>query len=119
MKILVLGAGVIGVTTAYGLGRAGHEVVVLDKADGVATQTSRANGAQLAYSYAEPFASPAMAVLAAELPNVTIGNTPSGKLILTRTREELDSFGALAEIKQSYGLPVEMLDKQACTARWG
>ncbi len=33
VKILVLGAGVIGVTTAYALGRAGHEVIVIDKAD--------------------------------------------------------------------------------------
>ncbi|MCF6263910.1 MAG: FAD-dependent oxidoreductase [Xanthomonadales bacterium] len=56
MKILVLGAGVIGVTTAHALSRLGHEVLVIDQADGVASQASHANGAQLAYSYVDPFA---------------------------------------------------------------
>ena len=43
MKILVLGAGVIGVTTAYTLGRQGHEVIVIDQADDVASGASHAN----------------------------------------------------------------------------
>ncbi len=59
MKILVLGAGIIGVTTAHALGRLGHEVFVIDQADVVASQTSHANGAQLAYSYVDPFANSA------------------------------------------------------------
>ncbi|MBL4766181.1 MAG: FAD-dependent oxidoreductase, partial [Rhodobacteraceae bacterium] len=58
MKVIVLGAGVIGVTAAYALGQAGHNVTVIDRAREVASQTSHANGAQLAYSYAEPFACP-------------------------------------------------------------
>ncbi|PHR59939.1 MAG: hypothetical protein COA43_08205 [Robiginitomaculum sp.] len=58
MKIVVLGAGVIGVTTAYALGRLGHEVHVIDKADAVAAGASHANGAQISYSYADPFANP-------------------------------------------------------------
>lgn len=173
MKILVLGAGVIGVTTAYMLGRAGHEVVVLDRASAVASETSHANGAQLAYSYAEPFAAPgtlkripgyltgrdagigmglttnpdfyrwglafvrnctrakeqenlhamldlaakscaALGKLSAELPEDTLSDKPSGKLILTRTEGELKSYGTLVDVKQSYGLPVDMLDKQTC-----
>lgn len=61
MKICVLGAGVVGVTTAYILSRAGHDVTLIDKATGPATGTSHANGAQLAYSYVEPLASPATA----------------------------------------------------------
>ncbi len=56
MKILVLGAGVIGVTTAHALSRLGHEVLVIDRGDAVASQASQANGAQLAYSYVDPFA---------------------------------------------------------------
>ncbi len=56
MKILVLGAGIVGVTTAHALGRLGHEVLVIDQADSVASQASHANGAQLAYSYVDPFA---------------------------------------------------------------
>jgi D-amino-acid dehydrogenase len=43
MKVAVLGSGVIGVTTAYYLNRAGHEVVVLDRQDGPALETSFAN----------------------------------------------------------------------------
>jgi len=51
MKVIVLGAGVIGVTTAYFLARSGHEVTVIDKSWSVATQCSRANGGQLSYSH--------------------------------------------------------------------
>lgn len=58
MKILVLGAGVIGVTTAYALGRQGHEIIVIDKADEVASGASHANAGQLSYSYVDPFPNP-------------------------------------------------------------
>jgi D-amino-acid dehydrogenase len=40
MKILVLGGGVIGVTTAYYLGRDGHEVTVIDRCSQAASETS-------------------------------------------------------------------------------
>jgi D-amino-acid dehydrogenase len=43
MKILVLGGGVIGVTTAYYLAEAGHAVTVLDRQKGPALETSFAN----------------------------------------------------------------------------
>jgi D-amino-acid dehydrogenase len=43
MKVLVLGGGVIGVTTAYYLAKAGHEVHVLERQSGVALETSYAN----------------------------------------------------------------------------
>lgn len=58
MKVYILGAGVIGVATAYLLGRAGYEVVVIDQASHEASGASAANGAQLSYSYVDPFASP-------------------------------------------------------------
>ncbi len=57
MKVIVLGAGVIGVTTAYFLARAGHEVVVLEKNSASALGCSYANGGQLSYSHIEPWAS--------------------------------------------------------------
>ena len=57
MKVLVLGAGVAGVACAYYLWRDGHEVTVLDRNDGVALETSFANGGQLSYSYVAPLAS--------------------------------------------------------------
>ena len=60
MKALVLGAGVAGVACAYYLWRDGHEVTVLDRNEGVAMETSFANGGQLSYSYVAPLASPSV-----------------------------------------------------------
>jgi len=59
MKIAVLGAGVVGVTSAWFLARAGHEVTVVDRQDAVAMETSFANGGQISISHAEPWANPA------------------------------------------------------------
>ena len=58
MKILVLGAGVVGVTSAWYLSRAGHEVTVLDRQGAAAMETSYANGGQISTSHAEPWANP-------------------------------------------------------------
>src|SRR5690554_6914780 len=58
MKIAVLGSGIIGVSTAWWLNQAGHEVVVVDRQLGAGRETSRANGAQISVSYAEPWANP-------------------------------------------------------------
>jgi len=58
MKVIVLGAGVIGVTTAYELARDGHEVTVIEQREGVGLETSFANGGQLAANHAEPWAAP-------------------------------------------------------------
>ena len=51
MKVLVLGAGVAGVSSAWYLAEAGHEVTVIDRAEGVAMETSFANAGQLSYGY--------------------------------------------------------------------
>jgi D-amino-acid dehydrogenase len=59
MKIAVLGAGVVGVTSAWYLTRAGHEVTVVDRQDAAAMETSFANGGQISTSHAEPWANPA------------------------------------------------------------
>jgi D-amino-acid dehydrogenase len=58
MKILVLGAGVIGVTTAWFLNKRGHDVTVLDRRDAPGMETSFANGGQISVSHAEPWANP-------------------------------------------------------------
>jgi D-amino-acid dehydrogenase len=58
MKILVLGAGVVGVTAAWYLREDGHEVTVVDQHEGAALETSFANGGQISASYAEPWANP-------------------------------------------------------------
>jgi D-amino-acid dehydrogenase len=57
LKIVVLGAGVAGVASAWYFWRDGHEVTVLERNDGVALETSFANGGQLSYSYVAPLAS--------------------------------------------------------------
>lgn len=58
MRVAVFGAGVVGLATAYFLARDGHQVTVVDRNDGVALETSFANGAQLSYSYVAPLAGP-------------------------------------------------------------
>ncbi len=59
MRVLVLGAGVVGTTTAFYLEKAGHEVVVVDRQNTAAMETSFANGGQIAAAHADPWASPA------------------------------------------------------------
>ena len=58
MKIVVLGAGVIGVTCAWYLARAGHEVTVLDRQAGPALETSFANAGEVSPGYSAPWAAP-------------------------------------------------------------
>ncbi|MDE2120921.1 MAG: FAD-dependent oxidoreductase, partial [Betaproteobacteria bacterium] len=58
MKVIVLGAGVIGVTTAYYLARAGADVTVLERQPGPALETSQANAGQVSPGYSTPWAAP-------------------------------------------------------------
>jgi D-amino-acid dehydrogenase len=58
MRVVVLGAGVVGVTAAWYLLQDGHEVTVVDRHPGAALETSFANGGQISASYAEPWANP-------------------------------------------------------------
>lgn len=58
MKIIVMGAGITGVTAAWYLSKAGHEVTVLERNAGAARETSFGNGGQISVSHAEPWANP-------------------------------------------------------------
>jgi D-amino-acid dehydrogenase len=58
MKVIVLGAGLLGVTSAYYLQQLGHDVTVLDRQASPAAETSFANGGQISVSHAEPWANP-------------------------------------------------------------
>lgn len=60
MHIVVIGAGVVGMTTAYFLHREGHRITVVDAGAGPGQATSMANGAQLSYSFVAPLADPAV-----------------------------------------------------------
>lgn len=56
MKVIVLGAGIIGVSTAWHLLEEGHEVTVVDRQPEAALETSFANGAQISVCFCEPWA---------------------------------------------------------------
>jgi len=60
MRVVVLGAGVIGVTSAWYLAKAGHEVTVVDRQPDAGLETSFANGSQISVCHAEPWANPAV-----------------------------------------------------------
>ena len=58
MRVIVLGAGLLGVTSAYYLQQQGHEVTVIDRQATPGAETSFANGGQISVSHAEPWANP-------------------------------------------------------------
>ncbi|RIK85143.1 MAG: D-amino acid dehydrogenase [Hyphomicrobiales bacterium] len=64
MKVLILGGGVIGTTSAYYLAKAGHEVTVLDRQPGPALETSYANAGEISPGYSSPWAGPGVPVKA-------------------------------------------------------
>ncbi len=74
MHVVVLGAGVVGVTTAYYLAERGHSVTVVDRADSVASGASAGNGGQLSYSFTDAMASPA---LLSKFPKMMTGLDPA------------------------------------------
>jgi D-amino-acid dehydrogenase len=58
MKVIVLGAGIIGVTSAYQLAKAGHNVTVVDRQKAPALETSYANAGEVSFGYCSPWAAP-------------------------------------------------------------
>ena len=64
MKVIVLGSGVIGTTSAWHLARSGHEVTVIDRQDGAGKETSFANAGEVSPGYSAPWAGPGVPVKA-------------------------------------------------------
>jgi D-amino-acid dehydrogenase len=64
MKVLVLGAGVVGVASAYYLARAGHDVTVIERREAAGLETSFANAGQVSPGYSSPWAAPGIPVKA-------------------------------------------------------
>jgi D-amino-acid dehydrogenase len=64
VKVLVLGSGVIGVTSAYYLAQAGHEVTVIDRQPKPGLETSFANAGEVSPGYSSPWAGPGVPVKA-------------------------------------------------------
>ena len=58
MHVCIVGAGIVGLATAWALQQAGHHITVVDRAPGPAQGASGGNGAQLSYSYVQPLADP-------------------------------------------------------------
>ncbi|SFN46956.1 D-amino-acid dehydrogenase [Izhakiella capsodis] len=58
MQIVILGSGVIGVTSAWYLAQAGHEVTVIERQPDSAMETSAGNAGQISPGYAAPWAAP-------------------------------------------------------------
>ena len=81
MRVCVLGAGIVGLATAYELNRAGHDVTVIDRAQ-PGSGASGGNGSQLSYSYVQPLADPG---IWAQLPKLLL--SPSSPL---KIRPQLD-----------------------------
>ena len=64
MRVLVLGSGVIGIASAYYLNRAGHDVSIVDRQPQPAMETSFANGGQISWGAASPWAAPGIPLTA-------------------------------------------------------
>ena len=58
MQVLILGSGVIGVTSAWYLARAGHQVTVVDRQPGAGLETSFGNAGMISPGYSAPWAAP-------------------------------------------------------------
>ncbi|MEM9180145.1 MAG: FAD-dependent oxidoreductase [Pseudomonadota bacterium] len=77
MKIAIIGAGVVGVTTAYMLAKTGHEVSVFDREPRAAMESSFANGGQLSYGFASPMGTPG---LLGKIPGILLGSDPAFRM---------------------------------------
>jgi D-amino-acid dehydrogenase len=87
MKVVILGSGVIGVTTAYYLAKAGHEVIVLDRQVGSALETSFANAGQISPGASAPWAAPGIPLKALKWmlqKHAPLSITPDGTLFQLR-----------------------------------
>jgi D-amino-acid dehydrogenase len=76
MHVCVLGAGIVGLATAWQLERQGHQVTVIDRA-APGAGASGGNGAQLSYSYVQPLADPS---IWKQLPKLLLSPTSPLKL---------------------------------------
>lgn len=86
MRIVVLGAGVVGVTTAYALSKAGHSVTVIEREAEAALGTSYANAAQISPALSSPWASPGIVSKAIKwsmqkFPPLVLGKVPDPAMI--------------------------------------
>ncbi len=80
MKVIIIGGGVIGVTSAYYLGKLGYQVIVIDKEEKLGMATTFANGGQLSYSHVDPLANSS---IFSKLPKLVLGMDPAFRMKLS------------------------------------
>lgn len=80
MRVVVLGAGVVGVTTAYYLSRLGCDVTVVDRARSVCSGASFGNAGQLSYSFTDSLAKPGFL---AQIPQLLLGRSRESRVKVT------------------------------------
>ena len=97
MKITIVGAGLLGVTSAYFLAKDGHEVTVVDRQEGPALETSFANAGMLTPSMSDPWNSPG--ILGTVVKN--LGNPASGFLLRLKALPSLIGWGLQFLLKSS------------------
>ena len=88
MKIVVLGAGIVGVSTAYFLARDGHDVVVVDREGEVGQGASGANAGLIAPGHSYAWASPAA-------PKMVITQGPAGERVASCEVSAAACFGVI------------------------
>lgn len=126
--IVVLGAGIIGTTTAYYLAEHGYDVTVVECRNGVAQETSFANGAQLCYSCIQPLDNPELTAIRNDLfQNAAIefnllqqkihddfSYNPGGVLQLFFDSQAFEDTKDLANYKRQHGIDLTILSAAEC-----
>ncbi len=102
MRVAVLGAGIVGLTTAYQLMRGGHEVVIVDRQPGPALECSHANGGYIAISQAVPWSAPGV----------------PGKTLLSMLRPEAPILLHAAQLPRMWRWGLEFLRCSRADVSW-
>lgn len=92
MKIVILGSGVIGVTSAWYLAKAGHEVTVIDRQPGPSLETSFANAGEISPGYSAPWAAPGIPMKAVKW--LFMKHAP----LIIQPRPDLHKLGWMAQM---------------------
>ena len=111
MKVVVLGAGVVGTTSAWYLAQAGHETLVVDRQPEPGLETSFANGGQISVSHAEPWANPAAPLKVLSDPRLGIAFMVA---VAQKDKEDKGQFDAPRGTSEPSPLHIRHMKKCCC-----